>query len=570
MSTTVFHGGLIVREFSSCSDIDTPHAIAIRDGVIVAENDEALALSHHPGATIIDLEDGALVPAFGDGHAHPLLAGLEAFGPALRQCRTVDEIVDAVATWAGAHPDQPWIVGASYDSTLVPGGVFDARWLDRAVADRPVVLRAWDYHTVWANSAALEVAGITAESPEPPFGRIVRRADGTPTGTLREIGAVDLIMRHAPTHSRQTTADALRIASRAFLDRGITWIQEAWVEEEQIDGWVNAAIEGALEARFNHAFRVDPLRWHDQVATFVSARAEIAEVNTPFLNAGTVKFFVDGVIENRTASLEQGYRGDADDRGLPNWTTHELTAAAQAMDEHGFQLHLHAIGDTAVSMALDAIEAVAAHNGPRDRRPVIAHVQLVSPRDIERFAALGVVANFQPLWSQLDPGMLALTLPLLPESYRDQQYRIRSLEEAGAVVSFGSDWPVTDLDWRMGSAVAISRETPEGHPTGGWMPEERLGVASALRAYTTGVAHQGFIDDGGRIALGYRADVVWLDRDPRAVPPNALPGVTIRGTWVAGRHHAPSDPPQLPPVQLVAAGDPHHSSTLTHSEGVLP
>lgn len=540
MTTTVFHGGSIIREFSPAREVPAPTAIAIREGRIIAEDAAALALLPTPDCTVIDLEGGALTPAFGDGHAHPQFGGLEDVGPRIRPCRSVDEIVAEVKRWAAEHPDDPWIIGASYDATLAPAGVFDRRWLDAAVPDRPVVLRAWDYHTVWANSAALERAGITRDTPDPPLGRVVRDGSGDPVGTLRETGAVELVMQHAPSYPVEVRVDALRRASRAFLDQGTTWVQEAWVDEGDVDGWIAAAEQGALEIRFNLAFRADPLQWRAQEALFRATRERIAALSTPMLSARTVKFFVDGVIENGTAALLDGYRHDVATEGLANWTDGALADAAIAFDAAGFQLHFHAIGDAAARSALDAIAAAEERNGARDRRPVIAHVQLIDDADIARLARHGVIANFEPLWSQRDPGMLALTIPMLPEQHHDRQYRIRSVADAGAVISFGSDWPVTHLDWRTGSAVAVSRRTPDGEPAGGWMPAERVDSATALRAYTAGVAHQAFADDGGRIAVGNRADLVWLDRDPLTVPSEELHRLTVRGTWVAGRHHRPA------------------------------
>ena len=205
-----------------------------------------------------------------------------------------------------------------------------------------------------------------------------------------------------------------------------------------------------------------------------------------------------------------------------------LADAARAVDELGFQIHIHAIGDAAARQALDAIEHAVATNGPRDRRPVIAHAQLVDDTDLDRFAELGVIPNMQPLWAQLDPLMVELTIPRLGPDRSDKQYRMHSLDESGAPLAFGSDWPVSSGAPLDGIAIAVSR--------GGWTPQELLTVERALSAYTAGVAKQAFAEgQWGTITPGASADLVWLDSDPRATPPLELPDVRIRATYLSGR-----------------------------------
>lgn len=537
VTTTVFAGGTIIRGFGQgVVEYISPPAIAVRAGRIVAEGAAALSLLQHPHSERVDLDGRVMVPAFGDGHAHPLFAGLETLGPAIRDKRTVDEIVEAVRVWGREHPHEEWILGGSYDATAAPGGVFDARWLDEA-DDRPIVLRAWDYHTVWVNTAALRLAGIDANTPEPALGAIARHVDGRPIGTLRETGAVELVMRHAPQRPLPDQIEALRRASANYLAHGFAWVQEAWVDEDQIPGWIAAAEAGALAVRFNLAFRLDPRNWRKVLPRFLASAKRIAARDDARLTAGTVKFFVDGVIENRTAALLSPYRGDRAEIGPDYWSQTTLQAAALEADAAGFQLHFHAIGDRAVRQALDAIEHVESVNGARDRRPVIAHVQLVHPDDVRRFARLGVIANFEPLWTQLDENMLTLTFPQLEEEHRDRQFQIRTLLAAGAPVSFGSDWPVTCADWRTGLDTAVSRLTIDGEPAGGWMPQERIDMVTALDLYTRGSAYQAFADDAGTIAVGNRADLVLLDADPTAVGCGGLSSLRILATWIDGIRH---------------------------------
>lgn len=533
MSATLFTGGVVWTGGHDPADTD---AVLVVDGVVTALGDDAKA--HAAQAETVDLEGGFLMPSFGDGHAHPLYGGLEAVGPAVRPCTSVDEIVLAVKQYAEEHPDEEWIVGASYDGSLAPGGLFDARWLDAAVPDRPVVLRAWDYHTVWCNSVALQRAGITADTPNPVLGEIPHRDDGSVLGTLREWGATDLVMNVMPPRDEDLRIGALGTAADYYLARGVTWVQDAWVEPADVATYVEAARRGALRMRFNLALYGDPRHFDSQVTHFAEQQRMVTEAANPLLTANTVKFFADGVVENETGALLAPYCTGMhahENRGMRNWEGDSLAEAARRVDELGLQIHIHAIGDAAVRQALDAIEYVAAQNGPRDRRPVIAHCQLVDEADLARFAALGVIPNMQPLWAQLDALMTVLTVPRLGTERSDRQYPIRTLETSGAPLGFGSDWPVSSGAPLDGIAVAASRRTAAGEPDGGWTPHEILPVDRALSAYTAGVANQAFADnDWGVIAPSASADLVWLDRDPRAVPPLDLPGIGIRATYLRG------------------------------------
>ncbi|ORX12369.1 MULTISPECIES: amidohydrolase [Mycolicibacterium] len=527
-AATLFHGGTIWTPMTTPTD-----ALLIADGVVRAIGEQAKAqhADNH-----VDLDGGFLMPSFGDGHAHPLYGGLESAGPPVRQCQSIDEIVLAVKEYAAAHPEQEWIVGASYDGSLAPGGLFDARWLDAAVPDRPVVLRAWDYHTFWVNSVALQRAGITADTPEPVLGEIPRREDGSPLGTLREWGATDLVAAVMPARDEAVRVGALGTAADYYLAHGVTWVQDAWVEPADVDTYVAAAQQGALRMRFNLAFYADPRHFDSQVKQYAAARDRVQAAGSPLLTAQTVKFFADGVVENETGALLAPYCSGLHNHGMQLWEGDSLAQAARRVDELGMQIHIHAIGDAAVRQALDAIEYVVRQNGPRDRRPVIAHAQLVDDDDIGRFAELGVIPNMQPLWAQMDALMTVLTIPRLGPERSDKQYRMRTLENSGAALAFGSDWPVSSGAPLDGIAVAVSRRTAEGDPAGGWTPDEILPIEPALASYTGAVAFQAFAEaDWGRITPGASADLVWLDRDPRTVSPLELPAVQVRATYLQGR-----------------------------------
>lgn len=533
MAATVFRNGTI---WTGTSEPPTD-ALLVVDGAVAAVGADA---DGRAADEEVDLEGGFLMPSFGDGHAHPMFGGLEAVGPPVRGCGSIDEIVAAVRGYAERHPEQEWIVGASYDGSLAEGGLFDARWLDAAVPDRPVVLRAWDYHTVWCNSVALERAGITADTPDPVLGEIPRREDGSVLGTLREWGAVDLVTAVMPDRDEDVRVAALGTAADYYLARGVTWVQDAWVEPADVETYLAAARRDALRMRFNLAFYADPRHLGSQLAHFVEARRRVEELAAPLLTAQTVKFFADGVVENETGALIEPYCSSLHKHGMQVWEGDSLADAVCRVDELGFQIHIHAIGDAAVRQALDAIEHAITVNGPRDRRPVIAHAQLVDDADIDRFARLGVIANMQPLWAQPDPLMTVLTVPRLGPQRADRQYRMRTLDEAD-VLAFGSDWPVSSGAPLDGIAVAASRRTADGTPEGGWTPEEIVPVERAMRAYTAGVARQAFAEQRwGRLTPGASADLVWLSADPRDTPALEIPAIAVRGTFLGGKLVGPS------------------------------
>lgn len=508
--------------------------VAVHDGVVVALDDGALGLAGS-AREVIDLGDGALLPGFGDGHVHPLWGGIELTGPPVRDARSVDEVVDAVRRYAAEHPGDAWVRGGPYDPTLARGGLFDARWLDAAVPDRPVLLASADHHCAWVNSAALACAGIDRDTPDPPAGVIARHPDGRPLGTLIEWSATELVERHAPPKAADKVV-AVERATALLAEAGVTWAQEAALHPEDVSAYLAAAAADRLATRVNIALRAEPGQWPRQRADFVAARVRCQQAARGAVSARTVKFFADGVLEAGTAALLEPYADAPHSCGLPVWEPRELAAAAAAFDADGFQLHVHAIGDAGVRAALDAVEHVRRVNGPRDRRPVIAHTQLVDPDDLPRFARLGVVANVEPLWAQLDPLQVDLTLPRLGAERGARQYPMASLLATGAVLSMGSDWPVSSHRPLEGLPVAVTRETADGEPPGGWVPAERLPVAAALAAYTAGTAYQaGEERQRGTVAVGKRADLVWLEADPHDVAPASWPQLRVHATWLGGR-----------------------------------
>lgn len=509
--------------------IHTTDSLLMRGGRIVALGDTA---RRQPADSVVDADGGFIAPAFGDGHVHPIFGGLEQEFAPVRDGSTPQEIAAAVGAWAREHPDVEWVRGEGFDHTLAPNGIFLAAWLDAEVPDRPVVLRATDYHTVWANSEALRRAGYGPGVAQPHDGEIVLDDAGIPTGTLREWGAWRPVFALMPALPEQTLLSAVAFATRGFASAGITWAQDAWVEPADVATWVRAGEAGLLDVDIDLALWADPNSWRDQLAGFQDARAAVQAAGQEELTCSTVKFFADGVIESGTSAMIEPYCDCPHSKGLPNWEPSEMAQAVAAIDALGFTAHIHAIGDFGVRMALDSIEYAASVNPPRDRRWIIVHTQVVDSSDLARFAELGVIANFEPYWSKWDSWQSELTAPRLGPERTRRQFQTATLAALGATISFGSDWPVTTYSPLEGIQVAVTRRN--GPDAESWIPEECISVDDALRAYTTGVAYQAGRADAGVIRPGAVADIVWLGADPRAADPMSIGSIPVKGTWRRG------------------------------------
>lgn len=511
--------------------------MAVGGGRVIAIGADAEALAGR-AAEVIEIGDGALLPAFRDGHQHPLLGAAQPDYAPVADATTVQEAVDAVARWAADHPDEEWVRGYGYSPALAERAEMDARWLDAVVPDRPVALRASDFHTMWVNTRALELAGIDASTPDGPHGWVVRRDDGTPMGTLRDWDAwrrVDAVIPRPPVADRVAMA---RDGLRRLASWGLVAVQDAWVEEDELETWtalLDRSRQEHVPLRVDLATLLEPGSWSQRVRQAAATRDHLAGHGDGWLTARSVKLFADGVTEEGTAALLEPYTSCFHGTGMPRWDDEaELAAAAVAADAAGLQVHVHAIGDAAVRAALNAMAEVVRRNGPRPRRHVVAHSQVLHPDDVGRFAALGVVANVEPLWCQLDTKQTRITVPALGRERADRQFPLESLRRTGARLSCGSDWPVSSAVPMEGVRAAVTRETPDGTPSGGWVPAERLDLTTVLRAYTAGSAYQAFEPDEAALRPGAPADLVLLDADPWAVPASELAGVGVRGTWRGG------------------------------------
>ena len=512
---------------------NSSNAILIEDDRVLALGSEALS-----GSTdqTIDLAGAFVMPAFADGHAHPLFAGRESQGPKVNGLQSVAEIVAEVKRFADANPNSKWIIGGAYEAAIVERGDFDAHWLDEVVRDRPVVLHAVDHHTIWVNSRAIEAAGINSTTNDPAGGTIARREDGSPKGTLREPAAMDLITKLAPERTLQDELNAIAWASEQYLVAGVTSTMDAWVEDGMTEIYVEAAKAGYLKVDLNLTFLAQPDKWRNRVGYDQEMRDLVESLSkSSGLTAKSVKFICDGALSAGTAAILAPYLDDPTSKGLLIWNDAEIIEAAITFDKAGLQLHLHAIGDAAVRQALNVVEAVNAANPDWDRRPVITHAQLIDPTDMPRFATLGVIANFQPLWTYLDPMNKDLILPRIGEARNNQQYQLRRVIESGAELSFGSDWPITDFTPLAALAVPVHRQSPDRQPTQGWSIEEAITIEESMHFYTAAVAKQLFREkDYGTLEVGKVADFIVLDQNPLEVDPHEVRNIKVLATYRAG------------------------------------
>ena len=517
-----------------------PEALAVTDGRISAMGAGADVEELIGAATrVIRLDGETLLPGFQDAHIHPVQGELTVMQCDLSEL-SADKFPVAIRAYAVAHPDRAWIVGAGWSVTDFPDAAPRKGDLDTLVADRPAFLWSRDGHSAWVNSRALSVAGVTADTPDPVGGLIVRDPDGSPLGTLRE-GAISLVEEFVPPATSEQHATALASVQQRLHALGITAWQDASVYDSgacarQLEAYRAAAQAGSLQARVVAALFWDPRRGLEQVEGFLEQEVS---ANIGRLRAGTVKIWVDGVIEGLTAAMLDPYLDEhgraTDDRGMALVPPEPLRQAVIALDRAGLQVHMHAIGDAAVRSALDAIDAARQANGPSDHRHHIAHIQLIHPSDLPRFAALGATANMQPIWACHEPTMDQRTIPFLGPERTGWQYPFASLLRHGARLAAGSDWPVTSANPLLEIEVSMTRVNELGRSGDPFLPSERLGLDQALAAFTIGSAYVNHLDEEtGSREVGKLADRGRLDRNQRDASADPIGDASVQATWVEG------------------------------------
>ncbi|MDT7671699.1 MAG: hypothetical protein QOC74_4482 [Pseudonocardiales bacterium] len=513
--------------------------VAVTGDRISAVGAEAARALAGPRTEVVDLAGRLLLPGFIDAHVHAVSGGVELGQCDLSDAETTPEYLRLVAGHAAAHPGEPWVRGGGWALAAFAGGIPTRELLDAVVPDRPVYLVNRDHHGAWVNSRALELAGIDRRSADPVDGRIERDADGVPNGMLQE-GAAHLVGRLLPAVTAADRLAGLLRAQRLLHSLGITAWQDALLGSfngmgDPSEAYLAAVAGGQLTARVSGALWWDRALGAEQIDDLLRRRALLA---APPLRARTVKIMQDGIAENHTAALLEPYLTPCGcagaNRGHSFVDPAELGKYVVALDALDFQVHFHALGDRAVREALDAVAAAREANGDRGNRHHLAHLQVVHPDDIPRFAQLGAVANIQPLWACHEPQMDELTIPFLGPERTARQYPFGALLASGARLAGGSDWPVSSPDPLQGIHTAVNRVAP-GAAGPVFLPEQRIGLAAALDLYTAGSAYVCHADDTGRIAEGHLADLTVLDRDLLRQPPERIADASVDLTFVGGR-----------------------------------
>lgn len=506
-------------------------ALAIRSGRLAYVGDAAGVAAHIGARTrVADLDGRAVIPGLHDSHMHPMSAGLWLLRCQLGEARTLVALKVAVRACAAARSGNGWLLGRGWRERLWGDARPTRAALDALVPDRPACLLTVEGDVAWVNSAALAAAGIDAASADPPDGSIERAAgSGAPSGVLRGT-AVALVMRHAPRPTEADLREALRRASAMANAHGITAVIDASVGPEMLAAYRAADSAGELTVRVVASQWINSAQGLAQVDALV---ARAAQSRGRRLRADAAKIFLDGEIDGRTAALLEPYADGIGDRGQLKLEPPALDALVLALDAAGIQLHVHAMGDRATRVALDAFERAAAANGPRERRHQLAHLELVDPADFARMAQLGVAANVQPAWAWHDRSVAEVE-PLLGAQRARWLYPLGSLVASGALLVAGSDWPSTPMNPFPAMRIAITRRPPDGGPA--WLPEQRVGVHALMLAYTLGGARiAGAERSTGSLVPGKSADLVVLDRDPYAVSASRLAKTRVLLTLLEGQ-----------------------------------
>lgn len=509
---TVYLNGLL---YTGDAQRRFAQALAIQDGKIVAvgRNDDIRPLAG-PATRVVDLAGRLMLPGLIDGHVHPL-EGHQILGDFdLSGVNDPDAILQRIRACADATPDQPWVYLGG--ANLAAFGAYPTReLLDRIVPDRPLLVVGFDVHSGCLNTKGLEAAGIHADTPDPAGGVYERDAAGAPNGVVHEAAfyrVCPIIPQLSPAGYPKSLAKAHAMAH----GYGITGWFDARVEEAELKAYADAQRAGTLKVYMSAGLYANPRRDpREQIERFARWRREYECDN---LRLHTVKIFVDGVPESKTAALLEPYAG-TDDCGLALWSQDALNEICLLADTAGFDLHFHTLADRAVRMTLDALEYVQIRNGMRDRRAQLAHLQIVDPADMSRFNRLGAIASVQTLWTAAREEQQQLYRDLLGAERTARNYPFRSLRNAGAMLAAGSDWSVSTMDPMQIIQTGVTHlliDQPDSPP---WNPHERLDLLTMLEAYTVNTAYALRFDDcTGSLEAGKDASFAILDRNPFAHP----------------------------------------------------
>jgi len=518
-------------------------AVAITGKRISYVGDDAGAASFIGTNTrIVELGGKMLMPGFQDAHVHPVDSGMTFNQCAVFDLPKLEDLLAAIETCVEDRPDAEWIVGAGwYVSTFAPSGLPPKSLLDAIAPDTPITLLSNGAHSVWANSAAIESAGITAETKDPKGGRIDRDpVTGEPSGSFQE-SAMPLIQDSEPASTLTQRMAGLAYAQRLFHSFGITGVHDAYVEVSRETAYTNmeayTAFADAEELKMHvvAAMLYDPtLPLEPQIELFKELRQS---ADRQHVKATAVKILVDGVATSYSAAMLEPYADREADgvSGTPLIPRDEMIDLVARLDALGFQIHFHSIGDAATRYSLDAIEAARAQNGERDSRHHLSHIMVWAPADFDRMAELDVIANFQALWAYRDTHYDEITYIRMGEERSKYIYPINSLNKRGTTLAFGSDWYVTSANPLLAIEVAITRQAPNGLGAEPLLPEEAIDLATAIKAATLGAAYGNFLDqETGSIEVGKLADLIVIDKNLFDIPARDISEASVMLTLFEG------------------------------------
>lgn len=510
-------------------------AIVVTDGRLayVGDDDTATRIAG-PDAETIDLAGATVLPGFVDGHAHVVGTGEAARYVSLWGAADLAEVQGRIAAWAQANPDAPRIRAHGWAHFMVPGGVPHRAMLDEVVADRPVYADAFDFHSIWLNSAALAEVGIDDATASPAGGTVHRDGDGHATGYVDETAMHRLVQPVLEALTTDADRDeALRAALASYRSLGVTATTDMGLDDASLAAMQRAERAGELTARIAAHWRIQPTGDRqgdlDQVARAVGLAAAVA---SPWLRVVGIKVMIDGTVDGCTAALGHPYAdGSSAD---PIWSLDELAPVVIAADAAGLQVAMHAIGDEAIRIAIAAVEAAVAANGPRERRHRIEHLEVVTPQEIARLAALGITASMQPVHS--DPAIQANWRAQLGDSRVERGFPWPEMTDAGATLAFGTDSPTSPEAPLPNMFIAATRRSALDPTLPPNVPGYALPLTQAIVHATRDAAWACRADDAyGRLAPGLAADFIVLDRDVFGDDPEALLTARVVRTVVGGK-----------------------------------
>lgn len=506
-------------------------AIAVRSTRIIAVGTTAAIQKRAEKATeVVDLRGRLVVPGFNDAHLHFMGGSLGLGRVDLAGISSLEAMQRRIAEHARALPARAWVRGKGWAYGDFPSGGPSRTALDAAAGARLVFLTDRDGHSAWVSSAALLAAGIGRDTRDPEGGVIVRDAAGDATGVLKE-SAMALVSRLIPPEDEEERYLALARGVALAASYGLTSVQDAGFELADLPAYERLMAEGGLKLRFAAAL---PMQKDPSAADLARYNELRTRYHGPRFRFGAVKGFVDGVVDARTAGMLRPFSSGG--TGILNWTQQDLDRAVAFYDRERFQVMLHAVGDKAIRMALDAFENAARANGTQGRRHRVEHAEVPDPSDLPRFKALGVVASTQALFANPDKTVLENFAVLLGPERAARADSFKLYDDAGAVQAFGSDWPVFSCEVLKGMYAAVTRMTPQGTPPGGWEPQGRIGVEAALRHFTRDAAYASFDEDAkGTLAPGRLADFVVLSEDVLQGPPERLLEAKVLLTVLGGQ-----------------------------------